>query len=64
MEVPRAGVEMDGAVAPDLGTATAVPDPSHICDLRCSWILNPLSQAKNPANILAETTMSTVAGLL
>jgi len=40
-----------GAVAAGLPTATAMPDPSHICDLHhSSWqcqILNPLSKARD-----------------
>ena len=41
-----------GAVVADLHTtATAMPDPSRICDLHHSsqqcWILNPLSEARD-----------------
>ena len=42
-----------GATAAELHTATAMWDPSHICDLCCSvWqsrmsILNPLSEARD-----------------
>ena len=39
--------------------ATAMPDPSHVCDLPCSLgqhqILNPLSEARDQ-HILMETT--------
>ena len=42
-------------------TATAMPDPSHICNLCCSWwqhqILNALSEARDRAYILMDTTM-------
>ena len=41
-------------------TATAMPDPSHICDLRCSlWqchILNPLSEARDQTCIYVDTS--------
>ena len=45
MEVPRLGVELElGLLA--YATATAMPDPSGICDLHHSswqrWVLNPL----------------------
>ena len=50
MEVPRLEVEL-GPQPPAHATATAMPDPSHICDLHCSlWrhqILNPLSKARD-----------------
>ena len=49
MEVPRLGVESE-LLLPAYTTATAMPDPSHICDLHHSsgqwWILNPLSEAR------------------
>ena len=48
MEAPRLGVELE---LPAYTTATAVPDPSCICDLHHSsqqcQILNPLSKAKD-----------------
>ena len=49
MEVPRLGVELE--LQPLVyTTATATPDPSHVCDLHPSswqhWILNPLSEAR------------------
>ena len=34
MEVPRLGVESELQLP---ATATATPDPSHVCTLRCSW---------------------------
>ena len=50
MEVPRLGVKLELQL-PAYTTATAMPDPSHICNLhRSSWqpqILNPLSEATN-----------------
>ena len=50
MEVPRPGVELKLQLpAYATATATAMQDPSHVCDLyhrsqQC-WILNPLSKA-------------------
>ena len=55
MEVPRLGVESEPE-PPAYATATAMPDPSHICDLHhSSWqyrILNPLSEARDRTRIL------------
>ena len=63
MEVPRLEVEWEQ----DLQllvytTATAIPDPSHVCSLshicelhhslRQCWILDPLSEAKDRTHIL------------
>ena len=50
MEIPRLGVESELQL-PAYTTATATPDPSHVCDLhpnsqQCR-ILNPLSKARN-----------------
>ena len=49
MEVPRPGVKLELQL-PAYSTATATPDPSHICDLQHSswqrWVLNPLSEAR------------------
>ena len=50
MEVPRLGVESE--LQPQAwATATATPDPRHICDLQHSsgqrWILNPLIEARD-----------------
>ena len=49
MAVPRLGVELDLQL-PAWTTATATPDPSHICHLHGSLqqcqILNPLSQVE------------------
>ena len=56
MNVPGLGVELELQLP---AYATATPDPSLICDLHCSlwqhWILNPLSEAKDRACILADT---------
>ena len=50
MEVPRLGVSSE-LQPPTSTTATATPDPSHVCDLHHSsrqcHILNPLSKAKD-----------------
>ena len=50
MEVPRLGVDLE--LQPlAYATATAIPDPSHICDLHHSsgqhWIPNPLNKARD-----------------
>ena len=41
-------------------TATATPDPSHICNLHCSlgqcWILNPLQEARDGTYIFTDTS--------
>ena len=59
MEVPRLGVESELQLL-SYTTATATPDPSHVCDLhRTSWqrrILNPLSEARDwTCNLMATT---------
>ena len=50
MEVPRPGVELELQLL-GYATATATPDPSHVCDLHHSsqlrQILNPLSEARD-----------------
>ena len=55
MEVPRPGVESELQLLA-YTTATATLDMSHICDLDHSsqqrWILNPLSEARDPTHIL------------
>ena len=57
MEVPRLEVESELQL-PAYATATAMPDPSHICDLHHSsqqcQILNPLSKAKNRTCVLMD----------
>ena len=41
-------------------TATATPEPSHLCDLSYSlwqcWILNPVNKARDQTRILMDTT--------
>ena len=50
MKIPRLKVELELQLLA-YATATATPNPSHICDLHCSsqqsWILNPLSGARD-----------------
>ena len=59
-EVPRLGVKLE--LQPlAYTTATATPNPSHICDLhhssgRCR-ILNPLSEARDQTHILTDTML-------
>ena len=59
MEVPRWGVKSELPL-PAYATATAMPDPSHICDLHHSlqqcWILNPLNKAGDGTCILMDTS--------
>ena len=59
MEVPRLSAESE-AQLPAYATATVTPDPSHICDLRCSlqecWIHNPLSEARDQTRVLMDTS--------
>ena len=56
--LPGLGVEEELQL-PAYNTATATPDPSHICDLCCHLlqcqILNPLSKAKGRTQILMDT---------
>ena len=58
MEVPRLGVESELQL-PAYITATAMPDPSHDCDLHHSsrqrQILNPLSEARYGICVLMDT---------
>ena len=57
MGVPRLGVELELQLLA-YATATAMPDLSCICKLRCSsWqlqILNPLSEARDRTCILVD----------
>ena len=58
MEVPRLRVESELQL-PTYTTATAVQDPSHICDLyhaswQC-WMLSLMSNATDPAHTLRDT---------
>ena len=50
MEIPRLGVKSELEL-PTYTTATAEPDPSHICNLHGSsrqrQILNPLGRARD-----------------
>ena len=50
MEVPRLGVQLEPQL-PAFVTATAISDPSRICNLHHSsqqrWILNFLSEARD-----------------
>jgi len=59
MEVPRLGVELELQL-PAYTTATAMQDPSHICDLHCSSqqcrILNPLNEARDPTCVLMDNS--------
>ena len=59
MEVPRLGVQSEPQ-PPAYATATAIRDPSHVCDLHHSswqhWILNPLSEARDWTLILVGFT--------
>ena len=59
MEVPRLGVESELQL-PASTTATAMRDPSHICDLHHSswqpWVLNPLSKARDRIHFLMDTS--------
>ena len=59
MEVPRLGVESE---LPAYPTATAVPDPSHICNLhhnsRQRQILNPVNEAKDQNCVLMDTSQT------
>ena len=56
MEVPRLGVKLELQL---LAYATAMWDPSHICNLCHSswqhWILKPLSRARYQTHILMDT---------
>ena len=57
MDVPRLAVKTELQL-PAYATATASPDPSHICDLCYSlqqcWIPKPLSRAKDQTHILMD----------
>ena len=60
LEVSRPGVKSEPQLPAYATAATAVRDPSHICDLHCSsqqrQILNLLSEARDGTHILKETT--------
>jgi len=57
MEVPRLGVKLELRL-PAYTTATAIPDPSLVCNLHHSTrqrqILNPLSDARNQTHVLMD----------
>ena len=57
MEVPGPGVKLEPQLLAYI-RATAMPDPSHICDLHhSSWqcqILNPLSEARDRICVLVD----------
>ena len=61
IEILRLGVE-SGLLLPGYttATATAIPDPSHICDLHHSsgqhQILNSLSEARDQTHILIDAS--------
>ena len=58
-EVSRLGVELELQLSSH-ATATAIQDPSRVCDLHHSlwqhWILNPLSEARDRTRILMDTS--------
>ena len=57
MEVPRLGVELELQL-PASTTAMTMQDQSQVCDLhhssRQSWILNPLSEARDRTHDLMD----------
>ena len=59
MEIPRLGVEWELHL-PASARATAMQDPSRVCDLphssRQRQILNPLSEARDGTQILMDTS--------
>ena len=59
MEVPRLGVQLELQL-PAYTTATAAPDWNHICDLHhgswLRWILNPLSEVRDRACVIMDTS--------
>ena len=59
MEVSRLGVKMELQLKP-YTTATATKDPSQVCNLQDSsqqpWIFNPLSEARDGACVLMDTS--------
>ena len=60
MEVPRLGVEELELQLLACAIATAMQDPSHVCNPHCSsqqhQILNPLSEARDRTYILMDTS--------
>ena len=59
MEVPELGVELE-LLPLAYAIATAMPDPSRVCDLHHSsqqcWILNPLSKARDRTFIFMDAS--------
>ena len=59
MEVPRLGVKRELKLLA-YTIATATPDLSHVCNLHHSsqqcWIVNPLTDARDQAHILMDTS--------
>ena len=59
MEVPRLGVETELQL-PAYTTATAMPDPSFVCDLHHSswqcWILNLQSESMDQTCVLMDAS--------
>ena len=59
MEVPRLGIELE-LQPPAYTTATATRNLSHVCCLYHSsgqsWILNPLSEARDRTHVLADAS--------
>ena len=54
MEIPKLEVKLELQVPT---YATARQDPNHLCNLHHScWILNPLSEARDPTHILMDTS--------
>ena len=58
MEIPNLGIELELQLLA-YTTATAMPDPSHVCDLHHSSgqhpILNPLIEARDRTRVLRDT---------
>ena len=59
MEIPRLGIKSELQLLA-YTTATAMPDPSCICNPPCNlvhhWIINPLSEARDGTHILMDTS--------
>ena len=59
MDIPGLGIKLELLLL-TYTVATATPDPSRVCNLHHSswqhWILNPLSEARNQALILMDTS--------
>ena len=57
MEAPWLGVKLElQPPAYPTATATAMPDPSRICDLQQHQKLNPLSEARDQTRIPMDTS--------